>query len=276
MLLASCGSVPKTSLPSIPEGPPIASVDDSLYARALERAITSSGTVSYTKLVSDSDLTAYLRQVAAVRTDAFTSRSELLAFWINVHNAYVLDIIRSNMGDQSSPVRSIDDISGFRYAKVVLAGGDRYSLDDIEHSIIERQFREPRAFFALFDGTRSSPLLQRIPYAESTLSEELDRQLKTFLGDSTKNYLDRRTNTLYLSPIFETYANDLGEAAGGTVAAFVRDFAPPAMAQWIAGHRDITISYLRYDYTINTNDIGTTHEPTYKPALPRRPSGGIR
>ncbi|HZK76499.1 MAG TPA: hypothetical protein VFD13_06280, partial [Candidatus Kapabacteria bacterium] len=126
-----------------------------------------------------------------------------------------------------------------------------------------------------FDGTRSSPILQREPYAETNLSAELDRQLKTFLADSTKNYLERRSNTLYLSKIFETYSIDLADAAGGTLAEFVRDFAPPPMAQWIGGHHDLTLSYLRYDYTINTNDIEPTHAPINYPTR-RRESGGIR
>ncbi|HET6402504.1 MAG TPA: DUF547 domain-containing protein [Candidatus Kapabacteria bacterium] len=270
MLLASCGTVPKTTITSFPEGPPIASVDDSLFARVLERAVAPDGAVSYSELQSDTDLTAYLRQIAAVQTDAFISRSELLAFWINVHNAYVLDMIR-----KAWPIHSIDDISGFRYANVVLAGGNRYSLDAIEHAIIEKQFREPRAFFALFDGSRSSPLLQRVPYTEANLSEELDHQLKSFLADSTKNYLDRRANTLYLSKIFETYSSDLADAAGGTLADFVRDFAPPSMAQWIGRHHDVNILYLRYDNTINTSDIEPTHVPTHYPTR-RRESGGIR
>lgn len=269
-LLASCGTVPKTSITTFSEGSPLASVDDSLYARVLQRAVTPGGAVSYSELASDTELTEYLREIAAVRTDAFTSRSELLAFWINTHNAYVLDMIR-----KAWPVHSIDDIAGFRYAKVILAGGDRYSLDDIEHTIIEKQFREPRAFFALFDGSRSSPILQLDPYTETTLSEELDRQLKGFLADSTKNYLDRRSNTLYLSKIFETYSSDLADAAGGALAYFVRDFAPPAVAQWIGGHHNLNISYLSYDNSINTSDIEPTHAPTYYPTR-RRESGGIR
>ncbi|MFI5201717.1 MAG: DUF547 domain-containing protein [Candidatus Kapaibacterium sp.] len=270
MLLASCGTVPKTTITSFPEGPPLAAVDDSLFAGVLERAVAPDGAVNYTELASDTDLTAYLRQIAAIQTDAFISRSELLAFWINTHNAYVLDMIR-----KAWPVHSIDDISGFRYANVILAGGNRYSLDAIEHTIIEKQFREPRAFFALCDGSQSSPPLQRIPYTEADLSEELDRQLKTFLADSTKNYLDRRANTLYLSKIFETYSTDLADAAGGTLADFVRDFAPPPMAQWIGQHHSVAIYYLHYDNTFKTNDIEPTHVQTHYPAH-RRESGGIR
>ncbi len=274
LFIASCGTVPKTTVLTVPEGPPIAEVNDSLYAQVLERAISPSGTIEYPELISDTDLSEYLHEIAKVQLDAFVSRAQQLAFWINVHNAYVLDLIRSNWNNGAT--RSIDDIPGFRYANVIWVGGERYSLHGIEHEIIERQFREPRAFFALFDGSRSSPPLLRVPYTDQSLSDQLDAQLKGFLADSTKNYLDRRSNTLYLSRIFETYSNDLSEAAGGTVADFVRLFAPPKMAQWIARHHDVTISYLRYDYTINSTYAVPRNAPLYRPIPPRRATGGIR
>ena len=273
MVLASCGTVPKTSVPIVPDGPPLTSVDDSLYAHVLERSIGPGGTINYAELADDTDLTTYLDQISRVRIDAFVSRAQLLAFWINTHNAYVLDLIRSNWN--SGSVRSIDEISGFHYAKVIVVDGKRYSLDGIEHEIIEKQFREPRAFFALFDGSNSSSVLHQVPYNAIELSDQLDQQLKSFLADSTKNYVDRRSNTLYLSPIFETYSTDLQEAAGGTLADFVRLFAPPEMASWIARHPNGAISYVRYDHTINTNTPAPTHEQYYRPQ-PRRDDGGIR
>ena len=269
-LLASCGTVPRTTIVIMPDGQPLSGVDDSLYARALESAVSSNGSVSYNRLRNDTDLTEYLRQIALVQVDAFTSRSGLLAFWINAHNAYVLDIIRSNM-----PVNSAEDISGFRYANVALVGGKLYSLDAIEHTIIEKKFREPRAFFALFDGSRSSPALLNEPYEESHFSDQLDGQCKGFIADSSKNLLDKRSNTLYLSRVFNDYKSPL-EDAGGSLGGFVRAFAPPAMAAWIGGHSNLNISYLSYDNTLNTSDI-EQHEPIHQTRPSgRRSSGGIR
>jgi hypothetical protein len=270
LLLTACGTVPKTSVTETPLGSPRASVDDSLFARVLHRAIQPDGRISYQELRSDSELTEYLQQIALVRTDGFNSRSELLAFWINTHNAYVLDLIRSN------PATSIDNIPGFRYAKVILTGdAQHYSLDDIEHTILEHDFREPRAFFALFDGTRSSPKLPLEPYSGAFLSDQLDVQFRNFLSDSTKNYLDRRANTLYLSEIFEDYSSTLEDMAGEPLTTLIRDFAPPAMSDWIRRHLTITIAYLSNDRTINTSDLTTTHPYERKPTPPRRIPGGL-
>jgi hypothetical protein len=273
IIFASCGTVLKTSIVSMPTGAPLAIVDDSLFGRVLSQAVAWNGAVSYKSLQSDSDLTEYLRQIALVHTDAFTSRSELLAFWINVHNAYVLDLLRLN------PARSIDDIPGFRYAKVILmSDGQTYSLYDIEHTIIEHHFREPRAFFALFDGTRSSPQLRIEPYSGEHLSDQLDDQFHKFLADSTKNYLDRRANTLYLSKVFQDYAGTLEDMTGESIKTLVRDFGPPDISQWIGGHSALIVSYLRYDNTIFRSDFGLNNTPTnVHPRTPSRgASGGIR
>jgi hypothetical protein len=273
LLLASCGSVPRTTVTELPVAPPLAAANDSLLARVLERAISSGGTISIKALQSDTDLSIYLQQLSRVHSDGFNSRLELLAYWINTHNAYVLDMIRLN------PARSIDDISGFRFAKVIpTADGQRYSLDDIEHTILEHQFREPRAFFALFDGSRSSPTLLDEPYSGEHLSDQLDGQFRAFLADSTKNYLDRRANTLYLSKIFQDYSTSLEEMASEPLRTLVRDFAPPAISEWISRHSNVTISYLRYDDAINSSDYGYNNPSSNerKPPTTRRTSGGIR
>ncbi len=272
LLLAACGTVPKTSVTENPPELPMGSVDDSLFAHVLHRALATNGSINYRELQTDTELTQYLEQIALVRAEGFNTRSDMLAFWINTHNAYVLDMIRLN------PARSIDDISGFRYAKIILtANGQHYSLDDIEHTILEHQFREPRAFFALFDGSRSSPNLLNEPYFGEHVSEQLDAQFRSFLADSSKNYLDRRTNTLYLSKLFQDYSSTLEEMSGEKLTMLVRDFAPPTMSEWISRHSNVTISYLGNDNTINASDFGLT-TPSYERKSPpqRKPSGGIR
>jgi len=273
LCITSCGTIPKTSVTAQPEGRPLSSVNDSLYAHVLDRAMSPTGAISFTRLEGDTELTDYLEQIAQAKPEVFLSRWQLLAFWINAHNAFALDLIRSNM-----PVHSISDIGGFRYAHVLMVGGTLYSLDDIEHVIIGKQFREPRAFFALYDGSRSSPALKHTPYSEAHLSEELDKQLKTFLADSSKNYLDPHSNTLYLSEVFNDYAANLEDAAGGSLLEFVKAFAPPKMAEWLGRHPNVRISYLSYDNTLNSSDIEQPHEPPTheRKQTSRRSSGGIR
>jgi hypothetical protein len=269
---ASCGTVPKTSLDGQPDRAALAAVNDSLYARCLTAVIEENGAIRIVPLVADTDLTEYLTEIAVTNPDGFNSRADQLSFWINTHNAYVLDLIRSNTAT------SIDDISGFRYAKIVRVGGQLYSLDDIEHTIIAKHFREPRAFFALYDGTRSSPALRRKPYDGTNLSDELDAQLRIFLADSTKNYFDRRKNIVYLSKIFSDYRSSLEEMSGEGLNTLVRDFAPKPIADFLSHHPNADLAYLGYDKTIDETDLPIpSHEPANRTRTPtRRNSGGIK
>ena len=232
------------------------------------------GSLSFTRLKADTELTEYLQELASVQTEAFLSHTQELAFWINAYNAYALDMLRSNM-----PARLTSDISGFHSATVALIGGRYYSLNGIV-DIIGTRFREPRAFFALYDGSRSSPRLRAEPYADGVLSDQLEAQVRDFLADSTKNMLARRSNTIYLSPYFHDYESPIVKVAGDLLG-FVRAYAPPMISQWIASHPAVEIGYLRADETINTSDITqpaprTVHEPTQHKPVPRKSSGGIK
>ncbi|HWF43047.1 MAG TPA: DUF547 domain-containing protein [Candidatus Kapabacteria bacterium] len=273
MSLSSCIGTARTTITEMPDGARMAKVDDTLFAEVLSHVLQTNGSVSYNALRSDAKLTDYLQQLALVRTDIFISRQAELAFWLNAHNAYVLDIIRSNW-----PVHSISDIPGFRVAKIVLIGGTHYSLEDIEHEILATHFREPRVFFGLFDGTRSSPPLRPEPYSEAHLSDELDHQLLLFLGDSTKNFVDRKGITIYLSELFKQYSNEI-EAAAGTMTTFLSVYAPPEMARWVNAHPTAHISYLDYNNTLFTNDVPENGSATEQPARNqpiRKSPGGTR
>jgi hypothetical protein len=266
-----CGGVPQVSVTTVPNGGPLSKVNDSLYEEVLRNVVSPNGAISLTRLRSDTALTEYLNEIARMRTDVFVSRPAALTFWINAHNAFVMDLLRSN----GTP-RSTDDISGFAYAHVLLVGGTMYSLNDIEHNILTKQFREPRAFFALWDGSRSSPRLASEAYNEEELSHELDTQLREFLEDSTKNMLDRHANTIYLSHLFRDYQDDI-EAVTGSLTSFVRAFAPAPMVHWIDGHPNVVLSYLSYDQTVFTSDVEPPKKPRPEPRKPaRRSTGGIQ
>jgi hypothetical protein len=269
LLVYGCGSVPHTTLTEIPDAPPVSYPNDSAYAHVLQRAVHPNGAINFVALQSDSELTHYLRDLAVTRTEVFTSRQQSLAFWLNAHNAYVLDILRNNQ-----PLTRTGDLSGFKSTHVAIVAGKRVSLSEIEDHILTHDFREPRAFFALFDGARSSPDLRPEPYNEAKLSEQLDEQVELFLADSTRNYLDTKNNKLYLSEIFRHYTEEIEKSVGTTIR-FVREFAPDPIAAWIDRHPNVAVSYLRYDESLNaTPSQHHDEQPVPKPKHPRRRSSG--
>jgi hypothetical protein len=237
-----CGPAAIVSINAVPNRTPLSGPNDALLAEVLQRCVDTSGRIDYAMLKGDSALTNYLSDLAITKTDAFVSRSAQLAFWLNAHNAAMLDLLRLNR-----PARGAFDVNGIRSAHVVIVGGETFSIYEIEHGIIQGQFREPRAFFATYLGGTSSPKLLNAPYKEETLSAQLDHAVQNFIADSTKNRVGKRPPALYASELFKTHADELSQASGSLVA-FLRAFASGAVAQFLSAHANPEIDFVPYDW----------------------------
>lgn len=146
-----------------------------------------------------------------------SDRNERLAFWINAYNAYTLKVICNNY-----PVESIKDLSTggniLSYILKTTVWDKAYvninkkvmSLNDIEHGIIRKVFREPRIHFALVCAAISCPPLRNEPYTGQKLDHQLSEQAKIFFSDKSKNYFDLINHTAYLSKILSWYDGDFG------------------------------------------------------------------
>lgn len=220
--------------------PSLVAVDNALLTHTLARAVDDAGNISIEKLKGDESLTTFLEQLAIARTDVFTSRHAQLTFWINAYNAYVLDMLRLN------PIKhSPTDISRLKSAPIVIVGGKRFSLSDIEADLI-KQYREPRMFFALVTGERGAGQFWKEAYTEEKLSDQLDRAVRSFFADTATARLDKDKNTIFLSSFVQSHQEHLITAAG-SVVAFIRAFAPPAMAEHIDQRPTVKVSYFRFN-----------------------------
>jgi len=246
LAVTGCGSMPRTTIvlggDSI-ASPSLTAVDHHLLTETLARAVDSEGRINIEMLKGDESLTSYLEQLAIARTDVFTSRLAQLTFWINAYNAHVLDMLRLN------PIKtSPDDIGRLRSAPIVIVGGKRHSLSDMETNLI-KEFREPRMFFALVTGERGGPRFWPEAYIEDKLSDQLDRSTKAYFADSVTARLDKGANTIFLSSYVQNYQEHFIHAAG-SVVGFIRAFAPPAMGEHIDQRPTVKVSYFRFDNTL--------------------------
>lgn len=246
ILVQGCGGRPLTTMKQLGDSvrtPLLSSVSHDLLSRVLENAISEDGAVNVASLRSDTILTNYLVQLASVRTDIFASRHAQMAFWINAYNAYVLDMLRLNR-----ITGSINDIKGMMSANVANIGGKRYSLSDIENTILAKQFEEPRMFFALSTGARAAPRFWREAYSDANLSQQLDRAVRTYIADSTKVKLDKAANTLFISDFFQRHRGAY-ERTAGNLTKFIRAFATPEIGEHIDQRPTMKIAYIRFDHS---------------------------
>jgi len=179
---------------------------------ALLHAHVVNGLVDYPAFAGDAAFARYLASLNAVQEKALDPQ-ERLAFWINVYNAFTIQLVASR--GETRSIRNIDKTFGVLRLKgpwsdpIVRAAGRTLTLDDVEHTIIRKEYREPRVHFALVFAALGSPPLRSEAYTGAKLDAQLDDQARVFLTQSpTKNRTERFA--LFLSSIFTYYRADFG------------------------------------------------------------------
>jgi hypothetical protein len=215
------------------------------YSGLLEKYVDD-GKVDYVSLKRDRDrLDSYLEGLARLSPEALgrMPRDEQLTFYINAYNALTLKVIIDNY-----PVKSIKDIPGVWKELKFPVAGKELTLDEIEHGIVRKKFKEPRIHFALVCASKSCPKLRPEAYTGASLNRMLNEEARRFISDPSKVKLDKDRNTLYLSPIFKWFRGDFGD---------VREFVSRYLSEDAAGHvreKRPWVRYLGYDWTLNGKD----------------------
>jgi hypothetical protein len=214
------------------------------------------GVVNYAGLKRSAGpaLDGYLRSLESVcrgHYDTWT-REQKLAFWINAYNAYTVKLILNHYPLKS--IRSIGLLPGaaFRERFIPLRSlrGKVLSLNDIEHDILRKEFREPRIHFAINCASKSCPDLSSEVYRATTLDSQLTRAARRFVSDTSKNRFDPASRTLRLSSIFDWFREDF-ERSSQTLPAFVARYAEPATATALSSGGNVRVEFLDYDWSLN-------------------------
>lgn len=213
----------------------------------LKKWVDPAGMVNYKGFVQDKQkLEAYLRQLSQTPPDPKTwTKQEQLAYWINAYNAFTVKLIADNY-----PVKSIEDlhptlniplVNTVWHKKFFKIGGKESSLDEIEHSILRKQFDEPRIHFALVCASYSCPPLRREAYNASDLNKQLDEQARRFINDPKRNKIG--ANKAQLSKIFSWFKDDFTKQQ--SLVSYLNRYSTTRLSP------QASISYLEYDWRLN-------------------------
>lgn len=210
------------------------------------------GMVDYAAFRRDPRFPVYLKSLERVTSENL-STAERLAFWINVYNAYTIELINAKAEQRS--IRNINKVLGVTIRSpwaepIVRAGGRVLSLDDVEHRIIRPGFHDPRIHVALVCAAMGCPPLRSEAYEAATIDAQLDDQARRFLAQRSKNRIDVRTRTVYGSPIFTWYREDFGNDLRGVGAFWARYVDGTAERELLASGR-FTYVDTDYDWSLN-------------------------
>ncbi|MCZ8206366.1 MAG: DUF547 domain-containing protein [Gemmatimonas sp.] len=230
---------------------PQALVDHAPFDRLLQQWVVN-GAVDYDAFAGSADFARYLDALAAAHPERMAPADQL-AYWINVYNAYTIQLINSRRERRS--IRNINKRFGVTLKSpwaepIVKAGGRTLTLDDVEHRIIRPTYKDARIHVALVCAAKGCPPLRSEAFVGSRLDAQLDDQARRFLAEPFKNRVDVVARTVYGSPIFTWYREDFGGTLAG-VGAFWARYVNDASARILLRSGRFTWVDTEYDWTLN-------------------------
>jgi len=228
--------------------------DHSVFDELLKKHVVK-GMVDYDAIAQPGSFGEYLKSLERADPSQLSDR-ERLAFWINAYNAYTIALI--NKYEERASIKNIAEGIGFERAKgpwkqpIVQVGGKTYTLDEVEHGIIRKEFHEPRIHFALVCAAMSCPPLRSEAYTGAKLDAQLDSQARAFVLDQARGSLvDAKKAVVHASRTFDWFKDDFGgteAAVGQYIAKYYSD--SPEKQLLLSGR--YKMEYLDYDWTLNS------------------------
>ena len=220
------------------------SVSHATWDELLQAHVTDDGIVDYKGFIQEkAKFEKYLQLLSDNPPQRSWKRTEQLAYWINAYNAFTVKLIVDHY-----PVKSIKDIKrGVPFVntvwdiKFIKIGGHKYDLNNIEHGILRKRFKEPRIHFAVNCASASCPPLLNHAFTGDQLYDQLNQQARRFLANPSKNKIS--SDKTQLSKIFKWFRKDFTKKE--SLKEFLAKYAPPSF------NKNAKISYLKYDWRLN-------------------------
>ena len=218
-----------------------------LWNELLKANVKLDGQVDYKGFIREKPkLESYLKLLSENAPDRSKwSKNEQLAYWINVYNAYTVKLIvdfypTKSIRDLGPRIKIplIKDVWHYKFFKI--AGVDM-SLDEVEHSILRKEFEEPRIHFAINCASVSCPPLLNEAFVASNLENQLMRVTTTFVNDPSRNKIS--SQSAQLSSIFSWFKGDFTKK--GTLIEFLNRYSKVKISP------NARISFLDYNWNLN-------------------------
>ena len=211
----------------------------------VKKHVSKNGMVDYQGFLKDKkQLQVYLDKLSANKPTSKWSKNEKMAFWINAYNAFTVKLILDHY-----PINSIKDIKkGIPFVNSVWditfipMGKEKIDLNYIEHSILRKEFKDPRIHAAINCASFSCPLLRNEAYYASRLDEQLNDAMRRFVNDSHRNQLDK--SNIKISKIFSWFAGDF-KLNGSSVVDYLNKYAKKRVQP------NAKIDFLEYQWELN-------------------------
>jgi hypothetical protein len=211
------------------------------YNKLLQKHVDENGNVDYKNFKSEeSKLATYISYLEKTTPTKDWSANKKKAFWINAYNAYTLKLILDNY-----PLKSITSIKqkgkDAWNIEFAIIGGKNYTLNTIEHEILRKDFNDPRIHVGVNCASGSCPQLGDFAFTENNIDAELERLMKLFVNDSTRNKITQKK--IQISKIFEWFKGDFTKK--GSLIDYLNKYSTTKI------NKKAKIRFLEYDWSLN-------------------------
>ncbi len=225
------------------------SLDFQPWDQLLNRYVDDRGRVDYGTWKQESwgDLDSWIRSLETIPLPPDPDTQ--MSFWINLYNALTIQQVLKRYPISSIRASCLGlpnwiSFLMFFERKIFTLGGEKYSLNRIEHKILREQFQEHRIHFALVCASIGCPLLRNQAYWPDQIDQQLEEDTIRFINNPPKVRFDPDAKILYCSKIFKWYRQDfLGVSASiqSLISSYLKQEIPAA----------IPIRYLPYSWDLN-------------------------
>ena len=227
-------------------------INHNAFDQLLKKYVDTNGRVNYQAWHQNSAdrslLKTYLSDMSRANPDQAATRPARLAYWINAYNAVTIEGIL-----RVYPTTSIRNhtakVVGYNIWKnlIFTAGDKRVSLEDIEHKIL-RKMGEPRIHFAIVCASIGCPRLLNEAYVGQRLEQQLVVNTKDFFARQQNLRVDG--HVINLSQIISWFGSDFGSTQQQQMQVLSPYF--PSTAQALVASGNYRVSFLEYDWNLNT------------------------
>jgi len=196
------------------------------------------GRVAYSMIHTNQDQLDVLLKLAENISVSKDDAKTYQAFWINAYNLSVIKGIIDNY-----PIKSPLDKAGFFDKITYNLGGEKITLNDIEHKLLRAQFKDARFHFVLVCGAIGCPPLINEAYFPNILEAQLEKQTKLALNGSFLE-INTKKKRVEGSEILKWYKEDF-TMNGTSEIDFINTYRTEKIPN------NFKLSYFTYNWNLN-------------------------
>jgi hypothetical protein len=222
----------------------------------LKKYVDDNGLVDYRGLASDRQ--ALDRFVGQIETtgpksdpDAFPTREDRLAYYINGYNAQVFKGVLSLSPDAKTVWGFTGTGLGFFVRMKVIVDGETMSLKSLEDDLIREGFKDPRIHAALNCASVGCPKLPAAAFLPERLDEQLDAEMTKFVSEERNCKIDTAAGTATLSKIFDWFLGDFEEYQAAHGGGGLREYINRYRSADSQLSADLKLEFSKYDKSLN-------------------------